>query len=470
MIRRNLKFFNRLNMLLDALLVVCSYALASWLWLDVITKTATNMAELSGRVLLLACIYAGLLLVMLLILGFYSTTRTRRLGWKLGIIFAAITLSTLTATALFYVFRLVDFSRGVLLLFYVFSLGSVCGKYIVMRVLFRWLRGRGYNLKHVIVIGTGRLAKQYAEDTVRERSLGLHVKGFVGPFLPDVSPYLGDFSQLDGQLKMLDVDEAVIALEPEDYARIRELIAICDKNGVKYYVIPFYNDIIPEHPYIESIGRSKLIDMRSNRLENVGWALIKRSFDLIASALGLIVLSPLMLALAIGVKLSSPGPILFKQVRVGYKRREFKMLKFRSMVVNSSDTTAWSTNADNRRTPFGRWIRKTSLDELPQLINVLKGDMSLVGPRPELPHFVEQFRETIPLYMVKHQVLPGLTGWAQIHGYRGDTSIEKRIELDLWYIEHWSVWLDICIIFRTLFGGMINQEEVAPPEKDQQPE
>lgn len=140
-------------------------------------------------------------------------------------------------------------------------------------------------------------------------------------------------------------------------------------------------------------------------------------------------------------------------------RREFEMLKFRSMKENDEEDTAWTTDVDSRRTRIGAFLRKTSLDELPQLINVLKGDMSLVGPRPELPYFVEQFKDAIPYYMVKHQVKPGMTGWAQINGYRGDTSIEKRVELDLWYIDYWSFWLDISILFRTVFGGMINKEK-----------
>ena len=180
-----------------------------------------------------------------------------------------------------------------------------------------------------------------------------------------------------------------------------------------------------------------------------------------ASSLGLILLSPLMLFIAIGVKLSSPGPVLFRQTRVGFNRREFQMLKFRSMRVNQEEKTAWTKDTDPRRTKFGALIRKVSLDELPQLFNVLKGDMSLIGPRPELPYFVEMFRESVPLYMVKHQVKPGITGWAQVNGYRGDTSVQKRIELDLWYIEHWSVSLDIRILLRTVFGGMINKEGAA---------
>ena len=416
------------------------------------------MAALSGKTLLLSCVYAFALFFFLSMLGFYATTRTRRLTWKLRTIFIAVTVTVLLASTLLFIFRLVDFSRGVLLLFYLFTLLLLMGKYAFMRLVFYQVRSKGYNLKHVVVIGTGELAMQYAQDAENERGLGIRIKGFVGDRDAGVRQWLGGFDALDRLLESPDINEAVIALEPEEYMHIRDLILACEKNGVKYYIIPFYNDISPAHPVIETVGASKLINMRANRLENMGWAAIKRIFDAVAGVLGLAILSPLLLILAVGVKLSSPGPILFKQKRVGYQRREFYMLKFRSMKVNSQEDTAWSTASDSRRTRFGSLIRKTSLDELPQLWNVVKGDMSLVGPRPELPHFVEQFRETIPLYMVKHQVRPGITGWAQVNGYRGDTSIEKRIELDLWYIDHWSVWLDIKILIKTVLGGMTNKE------------
>ena len=363
---------------------------------------------------------------------------------------------------LLFLFRLVDFSRGALFVFYVLTILLLIGKYTFMRRILRKFRGNGYNLKHVIVIGTGDLARQYKMDIESEPELGYHIAGFVGN--PDEqlsqTEYCGDFDILDSQLSHTDISEAVIALEPLEYTRIRDIIICCERNGVKYSVIPFYNDIIPANPVIETIGHSKLINMRFNRLENIGWKMLKRGFDMAASAAGLILLSPVFLLVALGVKLSSPGPVFFRQVRVGLDRKNFTMLKFRSMKVNSSQDTAWSTDKDDRRTPFGSFIRKVSLDELPQLINVLKGDMSLVGPRPELPHFVEKFKDTIPYYMVKHQVKPGMTGWAQVNGYRGDTSIEKRIELDLWYIENWSFWLDIRILFKTVFGGVVNSEKI----------
>ena len=446
MIRRNQEWLNRLNQLLDFLLVVFAYVFASWFRLVVLRGDRSNMA-ISGRMLLISALFAFALIFILTLTGFYGTTRTRRLGWKLQAIFLSCTAIVLVGFALLFLYRLVDFSRGVLFLFYAFTLTLLFGKYILMRMVFNQLRAQGYNIKHEIVVGTGKTAKEYAANVAREPELGI-----------DILAFAGGVEDLD--LSRKDIDEVVIALEAEEYAHIGSVISACEKNGVKYLVIPFYNDIIPAHPVIENVGTSKLINMRANRLENVGWSALKRLMDILASALGLLILSPLLAVIAVGVKLSSPGPVLFRQTRVGYKRREFEMLKFRSMRVNDASGTAWSTNTDSRRTPFGSLIRKTSLDELPQLWNVLRGDMSLVGPRPELPKFVDAFRETIPLYMVKHQVKPGMTGWAQVNGCRGDTSIEKRIELDLWYIDNWSFGLDLWILLRTLFGGMINREKL----------
>ena len=461
MIRKNQEFLNRVNIILDMLLVIISYLFASWLRLDFFDGRADNMAAISSKTILLAIAYSLVLFLLLSLMGFYNTTRTRKLVWKIRTIFLCVTLAILIASTILFVFRLVDFSRGVLLVFYLATLLLLIGKYAFMRLVLSRFRGKGFNLKHVVVIGTGTLAQQYKKDIEAEPELGFHISGFIGNqnLLQANETWLGSFKEIDEQLSSSDINEVVIALDPEEYNRLWQIIPACERNGVKYSVIPFYNDIIPSNPTIETIGHSKLINMRTNRLENVGWAILKRSFDVIASALGLILMSPLLLIISIAVKRSSPGPILFRQKRVGYQRKEFEMLKFRSMRVNSEEETAWTQNEDPRRTKVGAFLRKFSLDELPQLINVLKGDMSLVGPRPELPYFVEQFKETIPYYMVKHQVKPGMTGWAQINGYRGDTSIEKRVELDLWYIDHWSAWLDLQIILQTVFGGMRNPEQ-----------
>ena len=187
--------------------------------------------------------------------------------------------------------------------------------------------------------------------------------------------------------------------------------------------------------------------------------MVKRLMDVVGSLCCIILFSPIMLAACLGIKLTSPGPLIYRQVRVGLHNRSFEMYKFRSMEVQpeTEETKAWTVKNDPRVTGIGKFMRKTSIDELPQLFNVLKGDMSLVGPRPERPFFVEKFREEIPRYMVKHQVRPGMTGWAQVNGYRGDTSIRKRIDCDLYYIENWTLGLDIKILFLTVFRGFVNK-------------
>ena len=206
------------------------------------------------------------------------------------------------------------------------------------------------------------------------------------------------------------------------------------------------------------VGELPVINPRAIPLDNIANAVIKRIMDIVISIIMIILTSPIMLIAVIGVKLSSPGPVIFKQKRVGKNNKIFTMYKFRSMKVNDMSDTAWTTDEDPRKTKFGTFLRKTGIDELPQLFNVLFGDMSIVGPRPEIPAYVEKYSKTIPLYRVKHQVKPGITGLAQIYGFRGNTSIEKRIELDIEYIENWSVFNDIKIILITPFK-MFNRNE-----------
>lgn len=455
MIKKNQEYLNRISAIIDFLLVFLAYLFSAWFRLRILHGWWKNQG-LSRPMILASLFYAAGLLVMLSMLGFYSSTRVRKLSWKLTTLFAATTLSIFGVTALIFIFKIEDVSRGIIAIFYVLTLFLLGSKQIVTRLALNQLRKTGYNIKHEILVGEGRLAKQYIEDLGNEPELGIQI-----------DQQIGAETDLEDVLNDARIDEVVIALEPEEYSNLTGIIADCEKAGVKYFIIPFYNDMIPAHPVFENIGRSKLVNMRANRLEQLGWAGLKRIFDVVMSAVGLLILSPLLLILALGVKLSSPGPVFFKQERVGLNRKKFSMLKFRSMVVNNESNTAWSKKGDDRRTKFGAFIRKTSLDELPQLINVLKGDMSLVGPRPELPFFVDQFREEIPLYMVKHQVKPGITGWAQVNGYRGDTSIRKRIELDLWYIDNWSPLLDLRILFMTVPWAMINDEHIgAVPESD----
>ncbi len=236
-------------------------------------------------------------------------------------------------------------------------------------------------------------------------------------------------------------------------------MALCEKSGVHTKFIPDYNRIIPTKPYTEDILGLPVINIRYVPLSNTFNALIKRIMDLGGALAAIVLFSPVMLFSVIMIKLTSPGPLIYKQERVGLHNRNFMMYKFRSMDVQppEEEKKAWTVKDDPRVTNFGKFMRKTSIDELPQLFNVLRGEMSLVGPRPERPFFVEKFREEIPRYMIKHQVRPGLTGWAQVNGYRGNTSIRKRIEYDLYYIENWTIGLDIKILFLTVFKGFVNK-------------
>ena len=462
MIQRNQRLLNRLNALSDAGLVLLSYLLATWLWLDVISRDQVNLAHIRGLrsgALLAALIYAAWTVLLLWSFRIYRTSRTHQARLQTGRILAGNAIALLTAAAGLYLFRLQDFSRGVLAVYFVISSGALIAKRAVLQAVLRYARSRGYNLKHMLVIGGGEMAQRYIRNVESRPWLGIHVAGC---FPPDEAL----LSRLEKRLHGVGIDEVILALEPEEVGVTQDVIEVCEKCGTKICVIPFYNDVIPTRPTIDMVGEIKLIQLRTTPLDDPLNAFVKRAFDAAVSLLLLVILSPLFLVLAIAIKLSSPGPIFFRQERIGLNKTPFVMYKFRSMKVNDRQDTAWSTSMDDRRTRIGALLRKTSLDELPQLFNTLKGDMSLVGPRPEIPYYVEQFRETVPLYMVKYQVRPGMTGWAQVNGYRGDTSIPARVEHDLWYIENWSLGLDLRILFRTAFGGMVNGEKVSIKSED----
>lgn len=456
MIQRNQKKLNRLNVLSDGVLIVLCYLFASWLWLDVIKNKAGNMAALSSlnaRGMLAAVIYAVWTVFLLSLLRVYHTSRVHRSGRESTRILAGNAIALATAASVLFLFRLQDFSRGVLGVYFLSSSAVLIGKRKVIRSLLRRMRARGYNLKHMLVVGSGNLAQRYMQNVQAQPSLGIHVEQCL---TPDDSL----LETLENSLHGAGIDEVILALAPDELSVTADVIQVCEKCGTKISVVPFYNDIIPTRPTIDTVGDLKLIQLRTTPLDEPVNALTKRAFDIVVSGLLLVILSPLFLLLAIAIRLSSPGPVLFRQERIGLNKKPFIMYKFRSMRVNDEQDTAWSSDVDDRRTWLGSLLRKISLDELPQLFNVLTGTMSLVGPRPEIPFYVERFRETVPLYMVKYQVRPGMTGWAQIHGLRGDTSIPARVEHDLWYIENWSLGLDIVILFKTVFGGMVNQENV----------
>lgn len=315
-----------------------------------------------------------------------------------------------------------------------------------------------------MLVGYSRAAEGYLDRVVTHPEWGYIVKGILADNKPEGEEYrgikiLGGTDKLAEILPQNQLDEIVITLGLAEYHKLGRIVNMCEKSGVHTKFVPDYNNIIPTKPYTEDLMGMPVINIRRVPLNNMLNAVAKRCVDIFGALVAIILFSPVMLVTSIIIKVTSPGPLIFKQERIGKHNRPFYMYKFRSMVVQDEkdEKKGWTTKNDPRVTPIGRFIRKTSIDELPQLFNILIGDMSLVGPRPERPQFVEKFKEEIPRYMIKHQVRPGLTGWAQVNGYRGDTSIQKRIEFDLYYIENWTMGFDFKIIFLTFFKGFINR-------------
>lgn len=354
--------------------------------------------------------------------------------------------------------KLMHVSRLALVMVWLFEILLVTARWLLTRRLMAWFIQKGTYQEHYILVGNGRQAKQYLQDLAHDPYSGVVIDGYVSRMeKPELGRCLGSYEELESIVDSLSPDGLVVALEPHETQFMQYVMDTAGKEGTYLQMIPFFNDYYPAHPTFDLVGKTKLINLRATPLEKAGNALAKRLMDIIGSLMLIVLFSPVMLAVAIGVKLSGSGSVIFCQERVGRNKKPFVMHKFRSMRDNTAHD-AWTVRNDARRTGFGRFIRKYSLDELPQLFDVLVGNMSLVGPRPELPRYVRQFKEDVPLYLVRQQVRPGMTGWAQVHGLRGDTSIEKRVEYDIWYIENWSLGLDIRILLKTAFGGFLNNE------------
>lgn len=459
MIKENQKLLNYLNIFTDALMVVISLVAAYVIRFEV----------LEGRPgVFLISYYFNVSLIMAIIfliiyssLGLYDSFRNKTFVSELSLLIKANILGTLFFVTIFFVLKIIDVSRMAIVFFFILNVGLTSVKRFLLRIILRNYRKKGFNQKHVLLLGSGELAEDYISAIKKNKSLGFNISGYISKKkeLKDYR-YFGDFDSLEKTLDEINFDEVVAALEINDFEKLKTIIEACEKSGTKISVIPFYAKYMPAKPYVDEIEGLPLINVRRIPLDNIANAFLKRCMDIIAASILILLTSPIMIFAAIGTKLSSPGPIIFKQERVGLNKKIFTMYKFRSMRINAAQQSGWTTDNDPRKTKFGSFIRKFSIDELPQFFNVLFGDMSLVGPRPELPHFVDQFKETIPLYMVKHQVRPGITGWAQVNGFRGDTSIKGRIEHDIYYIENWSLMFDIKIIFMTAFKGMMNSEKI----------
>ncbi|MHC4601152.1 MAG: undecaprenyl-phosphate glucose phosphotransferase [Planctomycetota bacterium] len=382
---------------------------------------------------------------------------TELLGVFRGTVFA---LLFLTAGSFFQ--RGYEFSRWIAGFFFFTNLLSVT----LVRLLF-WrvasvLRARGVGVTRGLIVGSGRLGGRVLESIRRSPWAGIEVVGYlddredrIGRNLQG-APVLGPPGRLSETIREHKVDLVFFALPAKEHERVETLLEALTEEMVDVRIVPDLTGFYALRSEFASFDGLPVHSLRESPL--YGWnRALKRALDIAFSGTFLLLFSPVYLFLALGVKLSSRGPVFYKQERMGLDGRNFFMLKFRSMGTDAERETGavWAKEDDPRRTRFGAFLRKTSLDELPQFINVFLGHMSVVGPRPERPVFIDQFRKTIPRYMLRHKMKAGITGWAQVNGWRGNTSLRKRIQYDLYYIEHWSIWFDLRIMFLTVFRGLL---------------
>ena len=417
---------------------------------------------------------ALLLIVPLYLLLYYAfnlytpkRVQGRRLEFSNIVISNTVGLLILLAgffIGLSYSEELKNFSRSMFFYFFLINIVMEELERLLIRAFLRNIRRKGYNQKHILLVGYSKAAEQYIDRIRQNPQWGYQVRGILDDNIARGTMYkgvkvIGSIGNLAYILPENKLDEIAITLGLEEYYKLGRIVTECEKSGVHTKFIPDYGNIIPTRPYTEDLMGLPVINIRYVPLSNTFNAMVKRMTDIVGSLICIVIFSPIMFVSAVLVKATSKGPLIFKQERVGLHNKPFWMYKFRTMYVQTEEEEkkGWTQKNDPRVTSVGKFLRKTSLDEFPQLFNVLKGDMSLVGPRPERPQYVEKFREEIPRYMIKHQVRPGMTGWAQVNGYRGDTSIKKRIEYDLYYIENWTLGLDLKILFLTVFKGFINK-------------
>jgi Undecaprenyl-phosphate glucose phosphotransferase len=407
---------------------------------------------------------APIVIVWAVAFRWFDLYRPRRLGTYVSEwvdVAKASTLGVLVLIAIMqFVFRKVEYSRVVIVYFWALSIVAVSFWRAAFREGLRVARRHGVNLRRAVVVGGGPGAAELLAALGRRPDVGVHVLGIVGDKQDESgATWLGRFEDLRAILDREPVDLVLIALAHAEDGRLAAILSDIGDDPVGIHLLPDVYGLVSMRGGIEDFEGVPIIHLRESPL--YGWnGVLKRGLDLVVGGVALVVLSPVLLIVASAVKLTSPGPTLLRQERMGLDGRAFSMLKFRTMRADAEAESGpvWATPDDARRTPIGAVLRRFSLDELPQLLNVLCGDMSLVGPRPERPVFVETFRHRIPGYMLRHKVKAGMTGWAQINGWRGNTSLEKRIEYDLYYIERWSLGFDLAILVKTLWRGFFSRQ------------
>lgn len=461
MFQRRLQFFRSVLFISDLCMVALCWLAAYYVRFFApvvpVTKGVPDF-ELYLTLLILVLVVFG---VVLQAIGLYRRpwARLNQMVWP---VFQACTLGVTIAIAITWFLKPYEFSRLVFVHFYVFIIvGMLAYRPLLRRIWSQF--APGYTSERVLIVGVEDLGRMVARKIKRQPVLGLNLVGFLtctpsrlGTEV-DGLPVLGMYSDIQEVIAKHQVHVVVVALPLSAHDRIVQVMNDVAEEMVDVQVVPDLFRYITLRGTVEEFDGLPIIGLRSTPME--GWnRVLKRWVDIMGSLVGLILMGPVMIGLAIGVKLSSPGPVFYRQKRMGLDGRLFDMLKFRSMRVDAEESCGpvWARKDDPRRTKLGAFMRRTSLDELPQFFNSLKGDMSLVGPRPERPEFISDFKSKVPRYMLRHKMKAGITGWAQINGWRGNTSLERRIEHDLYYIENWSLVLDFKIMALTVVRGFVN--------------
>ncbi len=399
-----------------------------------------------------------------LVSGLYEPKRLTSIPDEVYDLVKAITISIMIFVFLAYFFKEYPYSRLTIFFYWIFSLPILTLSRFTVRHFLVSLRRKGFISQYVLIIGEEELSRKLIHSFQHHPELGMNAIGIlnpqkekVGQFIERV-PVIGTYEDLTRIIRQKTVDQIFIALPFHQHERIKEILNTLEDDLVNVKAVSDVSDLFILRGWIDVLDGLPIVNIKDTPLR--GWGrIIKRAIDFIFSIFGIVLLSPLMVLIAILIKINSPGPVFYRQERMGFDGKIFKMLKFRSMVVEAEKETGsvWAKPNDPRRTAIGKVLRKTSLDELPQLFNVLIGEMSLVGPRPERPELIERFKDKIPRYMLRHKIKAGMTGWAQVNGWRGNTSLEKRIEHDLYYIENWSISFDLHILFLTLWKGFLSK-------------
>jgi Undecaprenyl-phosphate glucose phosphotransferase len=465
MLRKHAQFFESLFIISDLFILTAAWILSYFLRFNphLIHAPVPNVPPLLPYLEFLLPLWVIWALVSRK-LRLYHSRRTDYYLKEYFDIATSLTFTLFVLIAVIYLFKRFDFSRLAFIYFWAVSFLGLNGLRFFIRRILRRLRKSGYNRRFGLIVGAGELGQQVLENIELYPELGIQIIGFltnhkdeVGEKIQDV-PIIGVYEEIDKILDKQKVDISFIALPVREYSCFEDLIKKVHGHLSEIKVVPGSYEFMGLRGGMDALGHLPIVSLQSSPL--YGWdSVFKRLFDLVLGGFILIAALPVMSVIGLLIKLTSEGPIFYRQERIGMDGRPFRMLKFRTMRMDAEKETGpvWAEKDDPRRTKVGALLRKASLDELPQLFNVLRGEMSLVGPRPERPDFVEGFRDQISMYMLRHRVKAGMTGWAQVNGWRGNTSLEKRVECDLYYIQNWSIGFDFRILFMTFWKGFFNK-------------